>query len=73
MFPGRSKVFLFSITSRLALGPTQATIVWGPRAVSPGIKLPELEDDHPPPASAEFKNVGSIPLLPTRLQGVVLK
>jgi hypothetical protein len=36
--PGRSNVFLFSITSRLALGLTQPPIQWISEALSPGVK-----------------------------------
>jgi hypothetical protein len=57
--PGRGKIFLFYITSRLALGPTQPPIQW----VS-GVKQLGGEVDHSPPSSAEVKNGGSIPPLP---------
>jgi hypothetical protein len=52
---GRVKNFLFSTSSRLALGSNQPPIqgVWG--AIAPGVKLPGREDDYSPPASAEVK------------------
>jgi hypothetical protein len=55
--PGRDKNFLFSISSRLALGPTQAPSQWLPGALSPGVKRPVREADHSPPASAEVKKM----------------
>jgi hypothetical protein len=52
--PGRVKKFLFSTSSRQALGPTQIPIQWVPGALSPGVKRPVREGDHSPPSSAEF-------------------
>jgi hypothetical protein len=49
--------FLFSTSSRPALGPTEPPIQWIPWAVSPGVKRPWRETDHSPPASAEFKKM----------------
>jgi hypothetical protein len=40
--------FIFSITSRPALGPTQPPIRWVPEAVFPGLKPQEREADHSP-------------------------
>jgi hypothetical protein len=57
--PSRGKIFLFSTTSRPALGPTQPPIQW-----VPGVKLQGREADHSPPSSAEVKNGGAIPSLP---------
>jgi hypothetical protein len=52
-------IFLFTIASRTALGPTQSPIQWIPGAISLGIKLPGREADHSPPSSAEVKNAWS--------------
>jgi hypothetical protein len=53
--PGRVKNFLFSKSSRPALGSTQPPIQWEPGALSPGLKRSGREADHSPPASAEVK------------------
>jgi hypothetical protein len=55
--PGRVKNFLFSTSSRPALGFTQPPIQWAPGALSPGVKRPGREADHSPPASAEAKKI----------------
>jgi hypothetical protein len=55
--PGEVKNFLFSMSSRPALGSTQAPIQWVPGALSPGVKRPGREDDHSPPASAEVNKM----------------
>jgi hypothetical protein len=55
--PGRVKNFLFSTTSRPALGSTQPPIQWVPRALSPGAKRPGREADHSTPASDEVKKM----------------
>jgi hypothetical protein len=52
--PG-GKNFHFSMSSRLALGPTQLPIQWVPRALSPGVKRPGREADLSPPTSTEVK------------------
>jgi hypothetical protein len=39
LIPRRGKILLFSIASRLALGPTQPPIQWAPGALSLGVKL----------------------------------
>jgi hypothetical protein len=38
--------------------------MWGPGALSPGVKLPGREADHSFPSSGEVKNGGAIPPLP---------
>jgi hypothetical protein len=55
--PGRVKNFLYSASSRPALGPTQPPIKWVPRAPSPGVKRQGREADHSPPTSAEVKEM----------------
>jgi hypothetical protein len=54
--PGRSKVSVFSIASRLALESIHPPIQW--------LKRPERESDHLPPSSAKVKNCGVLPPLP---------
>jgi hypothetical protein len=49
-------IFLFTITFRQALGPTQPPIQWVPGPVSLVVKRAEREADHSLPSSAEFKN-----------------
>jgi hypothetical protein len=51
------KIFLHSMSSRLALGPTQPPIEWVLRTLSPGVKRLGREADHSPPTSAEVKNM----------------
>jgi hypothetical protein len=51
----RLGIFLFTIESRLALGPTQLPIQWEPGALSLGVKLPGHEATHSPPSSAKVK------------------
>jgi hypothetical protein len=48
-------IFLFSTTSRMALGPTQPPIQWVPGALSLGVKWLGHEVDHSLPSSAEVK------------------
>jgi hypothetical protein len=48
----RLEIFLFTTTSRTALGPTQPHIQWLPRILSLGVKRPGREADHSPPSSA---------------------
>jgi hypothetical protein len=53
--PGSTKNILFSMSSSLALGPTQPPIQYVPWTISPGLKRPEREADHSPPSSADVK------------------
>jgi hypothetical protein len=58
------EIFLYSLASRLALGPTQPPIQWVFRTLSPGVRRPEGEDDHSSSLSAQVKNGGAMPPLP---------
>jgi hypothetical protein len=49
--------FLFSTTSRLAVGTTQPLVQWVPGFFPVGVKLLECDVNHSPPSSAEVKNV----------------
>jgi hypothetical protein len=53
----RVKNFLFSTSSRPALGSNQPLIQWVQGSLSPGVKWPGREADHSPPASAEAKKI----------------
>jgi hypothetical protein len=55
--PGRVKNFLFSTSSRTALGPAEPPIQRVPETLSPGVKWPGREADHSPPTSAEVKKM----------------
>jgi hypothetical protein len=55
--PGRVKNFLFSKSSRLALGSTQPPIQWVPGALSPWVKRPGREADHSPATSTKVKKM----------------
>jgi hypothetical protein len=70
--PGRVKNFLISTSSGPALGSTQTPIQWVPVALSPGIKRPECEADHSPPASDEDKKMWINTSTPIRLHDVML-
>jgi hypothetical protein len=48
-------IFFFTTASRTALGPTQPSIQWVPRALSLGVKWPGCEADHSSPSSAKVK------------------
>jgi hypothetical protein len=58
--PGRSKIFLFSLLSILALECIQPPIHLVPEDVSLGVKQLKHEIDHSPPSSSEVKNGGAI-------------
>jgi len=67
-----AEIFLFTTTSRPALGPTQALIQWVPMALSLGVKRPGREVDHSPPANAEVKDAWLYTsTYPTRLHDVL--
>jgi hypothetical protein len=51
------KNFLFSKSSRPALGSTQLPIQCVQGGLSPGVKRPGREGDHTPPASAAVKKM----------------
>jgi hypothetical protein len=53
--PGRVRNFLFSSSSRPALGPIHLPIQWVPGALSLVVKRPERKADHSPPTSVEVK------------------
>jgi hypothetical protein len=55
--PVGSRIFLFSMLSRSALGSTQPPIQWVPGVLSLGVKRQGCEADHSPPASAEVKKM----------------
>jgi hypothetical protein len=52
-------IFLFTTTSRMALGPTQPPIQWVPGVLSLGVMQLGHEANHSPPSSAKVKNVWS--------------
>jgi hypothetical protein len=49
------EIFLFTMSSRMALGPTHPPIQWVAGTLSLGLKQPEREADHSPPSSAKVK------------------
>jgi hypothetical protein len=55
--PGRVKSFLFSTSSRPALGFTQPPIQWAAGTLYPGIKGRGREADHSPSAGDEVKKM----------------
>jgi hypothetical protein len=48
-------IFLFTTTSRPALGPTQPSIQWAPDVLSLGVKRSGREADHSPPSNVDVK------------------
>jgi hypothetical protein len=65
--------FVFTTSSRPALGPTQPPIQWVPEALSLRVKLMGREADNSPPSSAKVKKASSYTSTPPiRLHGVVL-
>jgi hypothetical protein len=64
LIPGIARFFVFSIASRLAVGPTQSHIQWGLGVTSQGVKRPSREADLSPPSSAKVKNSGALLPLP---------
>jgi hypothetical protein len=55
--PSTVKNFLFSASSRPALGSTKSPIQWVPGTLSWGVQRPGRETHHSPPASAEVKKI----------------
>jgi hypothetical protein len=49
------EIFLFTTSSRLALGPTQLPVQWLPGSLSLRVKRPGHEADHSPPYTVEVK------------------
>jgi len=49
------RIFLFTIVSRTALGPSQPPVQWVLGVLSLGVKRPVREADHQPPCRAEVK------------------
>jgi hypothetical protein len=62
--PGRVKIFLFSTSSRPAVGSAQPPIQLVPRTLFTGVKRPRSEADHSPSSRTEIKNCGSITSFP---------
>lgn len=54
--PGRSKICLFSKTSKFGPEPTQPPIKLALKALSPDVKRPGRDDDRSPPYNAKFNN-----------------
>jgi hypothetical protein len=63
-FNVRSKIFLFSTASRLALGLTLLYVLWVPGVIFTRIKRPGREADRSPSSGAMVKNGVVIPPLP---------
>jgi hypothetical protein len=72
-FPAEAGNFLFTTSSRPALGPTHTPIQWISGTLSLGVKHPGCEADHSTPSSAKVKNAwSSTSNRPIRLHSVVL-
>ena len=54
---GRDKRKIISETTLPSLGPTHPVTQWLTVVLSPGVKRPECNVDHPPPSSAVSKKV----------------
>jgi len=66
-------IFLFTIVSRTALGPTQSPIQWVPGALYLRVKRPRCEADSSPPSSERGQECMELYLrFPVRIHGVVL-
>jgi hypothetical protein len=70
--PGGGKNVHFSMSSRLALGPTQPPIQWLSGAPSLGVKWQGHEVDHSPPTSDVAKKTCVYTSTPLHHHGVVL-
>jgi hypothetical protein len=62
-FLAGQEIFLYSIASRPALGPTQPPIQWVPVALPQEVKQPGGEADCSPPSSAKIKYSDAVPPL----------
>lgn len=51
-FPEQGRIFLFSTTPTLALGPTHPAVLSALGVLSPGVKQPEYKTEHIPSSSA---------------------
>jgi hypothetical protein len=63
LIPTRGKIFLLSIATRPALGPSQPSIQLVLGVLSLRVKWQGHEADHSPPSNTEVKNGGAIPPL----------
>jgi hypothetical protein len=63
LIPSRDNIFIFTVASRPAQGPTKFPIQWVPGAISQTVKRQGLEAGYSPPSTAEVENGGAIPSL----------
>jgi hypothetical protein len=70
--PSMVKNFLFSMSFRPDLGPTQPPIQWVLGALSLGVEWQGHEADHSPPTSVKVKKLWTYTSAPPCLHGVVL-